>query len=58
MKTLNMASYYLLVVFGIMFALIGILALCILIITGELFNILGVIAGFALAWIIWDALKI
>lgn len=58
MKILNMASYYLLVVFGIMFALIGILAFCLLIITGEWFNILGVIAGFSLAWIMWDSLKI
>lgn len=57
MKILDIAAYYLLVVFGFMFALIGILAFFLLMITGKWFNILGVISGFVLAWIIWEVVR-
>ena len=57
MKILDIAAYYLLVVFGFMFALIGILAFFLLMITGEWLNILGVISGFVLAWIIWEVVR-
>lgn len=56
LKTLNVATYCMLVVFAIMFALIGVSALFLLIVEGDLMNIYG-LAGFVMVWIIWNILR-
>ena len=55
-KILDIATYCILVVFAIMFALIGVSALFLLIVEGDFMNVFGLI-GFVLAWIIWNMLR-
>ena len=57
LRILDVAGYYLLVLFGLMFALIGLSALFLLIVEGDWMNLIGVVAGFALAWIIWEVIR-
>lgn len=54
LRILYVAGYCLLVLFGLMFALIGLSALFFLIVEGDWMNLIGVVAGFALAWFIWE----
>lgn len=54
LKILNVAAYCMLVVFAIMFALLGLAALFLLVVEGDFMNIFG-LAGFVLAWICWNA---
>ena len=56
LKIMDIATYCILVVFAIMFALIGVSALFLLIVEGDLMNIYG-LAGFAIAWLIWNMLR-
>lgn len=56
LKILNVAAYCMLVAFAIIFALIGASALFLLVVEGDLMNIYG-LAGFVLAWIIWNILR-
>ena len=56
LKILDIAIYCILVVFAIMFALIGVSALFLLIVEGDFMNIYG-LAGFAIAWLIWNILR-
>lgn len=56
LKILDIAIYCILVVFAIMFALIGVSALFFLIVEGDFMNIYG-LAGFAIAWLIWNILR-
>lgn len=52
LRILDIAAYCLLWLFGLMFALIGLSALFLLVVEGDWMNLIGVVAGFALAWII------
>lgn len=54
LRILDVAGYCLLVLFGLMFALIGASSLFCLIIEGDLMNLAGVIGGFAMAWLCWN----
>ena len=56
LKILDIAIYCILVVFAIMFALIGVSALFLLIVEGDFMNIYG-LAGFAIAWLIWNIIR-
>ena len=56
LKILDIATYCILVVFAITFALIGVSALFLLIVEGDFMNIYG-LAGFAIAWLIWNILR-
>ena len=56
LRILDVAGYCLLVLFGLMFALIGLSALFLLIVEGDFMNVFG-LAGFALAWIIWEVIR-
>ena len=49
LRILDVAGYCLLVLFGLMFALIGLSALFLLIVEGDWMNLIGVVSGFALA---------
>lgn len=51
---LDFATNVLLVLFAIMFALLGLTALFLLVVEGDFMNIFG-LAGFVLAWICWNA---
>ena len=57
LRILDVAGYCLLLLFGLMFALIGLSALFLLIVDGDWKNLIAVIAGFALAWIIWEGVR-
>ena len=57
LRILDVAGYCLLVLFGLMFALIGLSALFLLIVEGDWMNLIGVVAGFALAWFIWEVIR-
>ena len=56
LRILDVAGYCLLVLFGLMFALIGLSALFLLIVEGDFMNVFG-LAGFVLAWIIWEIIR-
>lgn len=56
LRILDVAGYCLLVLFGLMFALIGLSSLFLLIVEGDFMNIYG-LAGFAIAWLIWNILR-
>lgn len=56
LRILDVAGYCLLVLFGLMFALIGLSALFLLIVEGDFMNVFG-LAGFVLAWFIWEVIK-
>lgn len=56
LKILDIATYCILVVFAIMSALIGGSALFLLIVEGDFMNIYG-LAGFAIAWLIWNIIR-
>lgn len=56
-RILDVAGYCLLVLFGLMSALIGLSALFLLIVEGDWMNLIGVVAGFALAWFIWEVIR-
>lgn len=53
LRILDVAGFCLLVLFGLIFALIGLSALFLLIVEGDFINVLGLV-GFALAWFIWE----
>ena len=57
LRILDVAGYCLLILFGLMFALIGLSALFLLIVEGDWMNLIGVVAGFAMAWIIWEIIR-
>lgn len=57
LRILDVAGYCLLVLFGLMFALIGLSALFLLVVEGDWMNLIGVVAGFALAWLIWEVIR-
>ena len=57
LRILDVAGYCLLVLFGFIFALIGLSALFLLIVEGDWMNLIGVVAGFALAWFIWEVIR-
>ena len=57
LRILGVAGYCLLVLFGLMFAMIGLSALFLLIVEGDWMNLIGVVAGFAMAWIIWEVIR-
>lgn len=57
LRILDVTGYCLLVLFGLMFALIGLSALFLLIVEGDWMNLIGVVAGFALAWFIWEVIR-
>lgn len=54
LRILDVAGYCLLVLFGLMFTLIGLSALFLLMVEGDWMNLIGVVAGFALAWMCWS----
>lgn len=56
LRILDIAAYCLLWLFGLMFAMIGLSALFLLIVEGDIMNIFG-LAGFVLAWIIWEVIR-
>ena len=56
LRILDIAAYCLLWLFGLMFALIGLSALFLLIVEGDFMNVFG-LAGFVLAWIIWEVIR-
>ena len=56
LRILDIAAYCLLWLFGLMFALIGLSALFLLIVEGDFMNVFG-LAGFALAWFIWEIIR-
>ena len=56
LRILDVAGYCLLVLFGLMFALIGLSALFLLIVEGDFMNVFG-LAGFVMAWIIWEVIR-
>ena len=55
LRILDVAGHCLLVLFGLMFALIGLSALFFLMVEGDWMNLIGVVSGFALAWMCWSA---
>lgn len=57
LKILDVAVYCMLAVFAAIFALIGFSALFLLIVEGDWMNLIGVVAGFALAWFIWEVIR-
>lgn len=57
LRILDVAGYCLLVLFGLMFALIGLSALFLLMVEGDWMNLIGVVSGFVLAWIIWEVIR-
>ena len=57
LRILDIAGFCLLVLFGLMFALIGLSALFLLIVEGDWMNLIGAVAGFALAWLIWEVIR-
>lgn len=57
LRILDIAAYCLLWIFGLMFALIGLSALFLLVVEGDLMNLIGVVAGFALAWLMWEVIR-
>lgn len=57
LRILDVAGYCLLVLFGLMFTLIGLSSLFLLIVEGDFMNLIGVVAGFALAWFIWEVIR-
>lgn len=57
LRILDVAGYCMLVLFGLMFALIGLSALFLLIVEGDWMNLIGVVAGFVLVWIIWEVIR-
>lgn len=57
LRILDVAGYCLLVLFGLMFALIGLSALFLLVVEGDWMNLIGVVAGFALAWLILEGIR-
>ena len=40
-----------------MFVLIGLSALFLLMVEGDWMNLIGAVAGFALAWFIWEVIR-
>lgn len=56
LKILYVAVYCMLAVFAVIFALIGFSALFLLIVEGDFMNVFG-LAGFVLAWIIWEVIR-
>lgn len=56
LKILDVAVYCMLAVFAVIFALIGFSALFLLIVEGDFMNVFG-LAGFVLAWIIWEVIR-
>ena len=54
MRILDLATNILLISFAMMFTFIGLSALFLLVVEGDFMNLIGVIAGFALAWICWS----
>ena len=56
LKILDVAVYCMLAVFAVIFALIGFSALFLLIVEGDFINVFG-LAGFVLAWIIWEVIR-
>lgn len=56
LKILDMVAYCFLLLFGLIFACIGLCALFLLVVEGDLMNIYG-LAGFVLAWIIWEVIR-
>lgn len=54
LKVIDIATRAFMVCCAIMFAIIGIAALICLIVEGDFMNIIGVVAGFMLAWICWS----
>ena len=53
LRVIDLATNGFLMLFAAMFALIGLSALFLLIIEGDFMNLIGVLAGFVLAWICW-----
>lgn len=56
LKILDVAVYCMLAVFAVIFALIGFSALFLLIVEGDFMNVFR-LAGFALAWFIWEVIR-
>lgn len=56
LRILDVAGHCLLVLFGLMFALIGLSALFFLMVEGDFMNVFG-LAGFVLAWFIWEIIR-
>lgn len=54
MRILDLATNILLISFAMMFAFIGLSALFLLVVEGDFMNLIGVLAGFVLAWICWS----
>lgn len=51
LRVINLATNGFLMLFAAMFALMGLSALFLLIVEGDFMNLIGVLAGFVLAWI-------
>ena len=56
LRILDVAGYCLLVLFGLVFALIGLSALFLLIVEGDFMNVFG-LTGFVMVWIIWEVIR-
>ena len=54
LRVIDLATNGFLMLFAAMFALIGLSALFLLIVEGDFMNLIGVLAGFVLAWICWS----
>lgn len=54
MRILDLATNMFLISFALIFALIGLVALFLLIVEGDIMNIIGVMGGFVLAWMCWS----
>ena len=54
LRVIDLAANGFLMLFAAMFALIGLSALFLLIVEGDFMNLIGVLAGFVLAWICWS----
>ena len=54
MRILDLATNMFLISFALIFAFIGLSALFLLVVEGDFMNLIGVLAGFALAWICWS----
>lgn len=54
LRVVDLATNGFFMLFAAMFALIGLSALFLLIVEGDFMNLIGVLAGFVLAWICWS----
>lgn len=57
LRVLDFSAYVFLALFAVIFVLIGLAESFLLIVEGDIMNIIGMMGGFAFAWICWSARK-